>query len=107
MCGLCGVFLGEAHWTDATGGATASGARTRRHERLHRVAQANRILKQYGLKLSDWQGSSYLLDSQTGQTAIVSSVAGVWPPADRLRTQSIHPLHQRLIEALDQHSSPA
>src|SRR5258708_40061539 len=101
MCALCGVFLGEAHWTDMPVGATGSGARTRRHERLHRVAQANRILKQYGLKLSDWQGSSYLLGSQTGQTAIVSSVAAVWPAAERLRRQSIDPLDERLIEALE------
>jgi hypothetical protein len=102
MCGLCGVFLGEAHWTDATVGAVGNGARTRRHERQHRVAQANRILKQYGLKLSDWQGSAYLLCSQTGQTTIVPSVAAVWPAAERLRKQSIDPLDARLIEVLEQ-----
>lgn len=101
MCGLCGIFLTEAHWTDATVAATASGGRTRRHERLHRVAQANRILKQYGLKLSDWQGSAYLLGNQTGHTAIVPSVAAVWPAAERLRKQSIDPLDERLIEVLE------
>jgi len=102
MCGLCGVFLGESHWTDATVGAVGSGARTRRHDRLHRVALANRILRQYGLKLSDWQGSAYLLAGQTGQTAIVPSVAAVWPQADRLRKQAIDPLDERLIEVLEQ-----
>ena len=102
MCGLCGVFLGETHWTDVTVGAAGSGGRTRRHERLHRVAQANRILKQYGLKLSDWHGSAYLLAGQTGQTAIVPSVAAVWPQAERLRKQAIDPLDERLIEVLEQ-----
>jgi len=101
MCGLCGIFLTEAHWTDATIGATGSVGRTRRHERLHRVAQANRILKQYGLKLTDWHGSAYLLGGQTGQTAIVPSVAAVWPAAERLRKQSIDPLDERLIAALE------
>jgi len=101
MCALCGVFAGESHWTDVTVGGTDSGGRTRRHERLHRVAQANRILKQYGLKLSDWQGSAYLLGSQTGQTAIVPSVAAVWPEAERLRKQSIDPLDARLIQVLE------
>ena len=101
MCGLCGIFLTEAHWTDATVAATDSGGRTRRHERLHRVAQANRILKQYGLKLTDWQGSAYLLGGQTGQTAIVPSVAAVWPAAERLRKQSIDPLDERLIDVLE------
>jgi hypothetical protein len=102
MCALCGVFLGESHWTDATVGAGGSGARTRRHDRLHRVALANRILRQYGLKLSDWQGSAYLLAGQTGQTAIVPSVAAVWPQAERLRKQAIDPLDERLIEVLEQ-----
>ncbi len=102
MCGLCGVFLGEAHWTDASVGVAGSGVRTRRHERLHRVALANRILKQYGMKLTDWQGSAYLLAGQTGQTVIVPNVAAVWAQAERLRSQSIDPLDERLIEVLEQ-----
>ncbi|HKQ23734.1 MAG TPA: hypothetical protein VJT81_04725 [Burkholderiales bacterium] len=101
MCALCGIFLTEAHWTDAAVGAAGSGGRTRRHDRLHRVAQANRILKQYGLKLTDWHGSAYLLGSQTGQTVIVPSVAAVWPASERLRKQSIDPLDERLIDVLE------
>ena len=100
MCALCGVFVGEAHWTEASIDA-ADGGRTRRHERLHRVALANRILKQAGLKLSDWHGSAYLLAGQTGQTAIVPSVAAVWREAERLRRQAIDPLDERLIDALE------
>ena len=100
MCALCGVFVGEAHWTEAGVDAT-DGGRTCRHERLHRVALANRILKQFGLKLSDWQGSAYLLGGQTGQTAIVASVAAVWPEAGRLCRQAIDPLDERLIDALE------
>ena len=104
MCGLCGVFLGEGHWTDVTVGATGSGGRTRRHERLHRVAQANRILKQYGLKLSDWHGSAYLLSTQTGQTSIVPSIAAAWPIADQLRRCQLDPLDEALIAALERES---
>jgi hypothetical protein len=102
MCGLCGVFLTETHWSDVSVSTPGSGGRTRRHERLHRVALANRILKHYGLKIDDWQGSAYLLSTQTGQTAIVPSVAAVWPAAERLRKQSIDPLDERLIEVLEQ-----
>lgn len=100
MCALCGVFAGEAHWTEA-GVEAAEGGRTRRHERLHRVALVNRVLRQYGLKVGDWQGSAYLLAGQTGQTAIVSSVAGVWVEAERLRKQPIDPLDEQLIDALE------
>ena len=102
MCGLCGVFLTETHWSDVSVSTPGSGGRTRRHERLHRVALANRILKHYGLKIGDWQGSAYLLSTQTGQTAIVPSVAAVWPAAEHLRKQSIDPLDERLIEVLEQ-----
>jgi hypothetical protein len=102
MCGLCGVFLTETHWSDVSVSTPGSGGRTRRHDRLHRVVLANRILKQYGLKLTDWQGSAYLLGSQTGQTAIVPSVAAVWPAAVRLRKRVIDPLDERLIEFLEQ-----
>ena len=101
MCGLCGVFLTEPHWTDASVSSPERGARTRRHERQHRVALANRILKHYGLKVSDWQGSAYLLASQTGQTAVMSSMAAVWPTAEQLRKRTLDPLDEKLIEALE------
>jgi len=101
MCGLCGIFLTESHWTDATVGATGSGGRTRRHERLYRVALANRILKHYGLKIGDWQGSAYLLSTQTGQTSVVPGIAAVWPAAEQLRRRPLDPLDEGLIEALE------
>lgn len=101
MCGLCGVFLAESHWSDAPVTAPGGGGRTRRHERLHRVALANRILRHYQLKLSDWNAAAYLLADQTGQTSIVASVAAVWPAAEQLRKQPIDPLDERLIEILE------
>lgn len=101
MCGLCGVFLTETHWAEAPVSVPGSGGRTRRHERLHRVAVANRILKHYGLKVSDWQGSAYLLASQTGQTSVVPSIAAVWPAAEQWRGRSLDPLDETLIQALE------
>ncbi len=101
MCGLCGVFLGETSWSDAGVTSAASGGRTRRHERLHRVALANRILRERGVKLADWNGASYLVSGPTGQTAIVANIAAVWPVADRLGRQPIDPLDERLIEAME------
>lgn len=101
MCGLCGVFTADSHWSDTQLAGAGGGGRTRRHERLRRVALANRILKQFGLTLSDWNGSAYLLAGQTGQTAIVPSVALVWPMAEQMRKRPIDPLDQGLIEAIE------
>jgi hypothetical protein len=101
MCGLCGVFLTESNWSDATVTSTSTGGRTRRHERLHRVGLANRILKHYGLKVSDWNGASYLVSGATGQNSIVATIAALWPLAEQLRKQPIDPLDERLIEALE------
>jgi len=101
MCGLCGVFLTETSWSDASVGSMAAGARTRRHERLHRVALANRVLRLFSSKVTDWNGVSYLVSGPTGQTSIVPSVAAVWPVVEQLRKQRIDPLDERLIEALE------
>jgi hypothetical protein len=100
MCGLCGVFLTETHWADSA----VSDARTLRHERLHRVALTNRVLKHYGLKVGDWHGSAYLVSSQTGQTTIVPSIAAVWPAVEQLRKRALDPLDESLIEALQAES---
>ena len=65
------------------------------------MAVANRVLRHYGLKLADWQGSAYLLSGQTGQTAVVPSVAAVWPAAEQLRKTSLDPFDEALLEALE------
>ena len=97
MCGFCGIFLTETHWSDAAVGAE----RTRRHERHVRVALTNRILKHYGLKLGDWQGSAYLLSGPTGQTMVVPSIAAVWPVSEQMRKRRLDPLDEGLIEVLE------
>jgi hypothetical protein len=101
MCGLCGVFLTESSWSDATVTSPSNGGRTQRHERLHRVALVNRVLRGYGFRLADWNGTSYLLSGPTGQTSIVPSIAAVWPAAEQSRRKPIDPLDEQLIGALE------
>jgi hypothetical protein len=101
MCGLCGVFLTETHWADSNVAGADEGARTRRHERQRRVALTNRVLRHYALKVSDWQGSAYLLSTLTGHTSVVPSIAAVWPVAEQLRKRELDPLDETLIEALE------
>lgn len=102
MCGLCGVFLTEDSWSDATVTSTAAGGRTRRHERLHRVALANRVLKLMRASVADWNGVSYVVSSPTGQSEVVESIAAVWPAAERMCKRQIDPLDQSVIEAIAQ-----
>ncbi len=98
MCGLCGLFECETHWTDMA----EDEARPARQARLRRVALANLVLCQYRLGLSDWQGRSYLLSAPTGATEIVGNLAALWPVAERLVARECDPLDPALITALEQ-----
>lgn len=103
MCGLCGVLGTEDHWTEAHGGAFGNRTlhQTRRQERLHRVALVNKILARYGLKLSEWQGSSYVLKTRTGRSEIVPHLAAVWPLAEALAGRPCDPLDPEIVAAME------
>jgi hypothetical protein len=103
MCGLCGVLGAKDHWTDAAArpGTFGVARTTRRRERFARIALANRILGHYGLKLSDFEGQSYVLRSATGRTELVPHLAGMWSAADRLARRPCDPLDFELIAALE------
>ncbi len=75
--------------------------RTRRHDRLHRVAITNKVLKFYGLKLADWHGSTYVLSGPTGQSQIIDNIAALWPAAESMRKRPLDPLDDKLIAALE------
>jgi hypothetical protein len=79
MCGLCGIFGTDDHWS-AAGIETKASADPvlRRRHRTARVAAVNRMLVRQRIQLSDWQGQSYILHSLTGRQAIVSNVTEVW-----------------------------
>jgi hypothetical protein len=105
MCALCGVLGGGGDWTDA---AARPGVFTpsvdslqRRRERVHRVACAQRVLGFYGLTLSDWQASSFVLSTLTGKTGIVDNLTHLWAAAESLTGRPCDPLDPRLIERLE------
>ena len=105
MCSLCGVLGGSDHWTDS---AARPGVFTRntdplsrRRERMLRVTQANRILKHFGMTLSDWQGASYLLSTVTGKTEIVDNLTHLWVSAEKLSGRLCDPLDTGLIERME------
>ncbi|MEI1248684.1 hypothetical protein [Rhizobium aouanii] len=105
MCSLCGILGGNEHWADAVarpGVYTRSAARIdRRRERARRVSIANRILDTFGLSISDWQGSSFLLSTRTGKTEIIEDLGHLWPAAERLAGRPLDPLAEPLLDRLE------
>jgi hypothetical protein len=105
MCALCGVLGGTDHWTDA---AQRPGVFTRntdslqrRRERFNRVTGAQRILGFYGLTLSDWQGSSFVLSTQTGKAELVDNLTHLWAAAEKLIGRPCDPLDPALLARLE------
>jgi hypothetical protein len=105
MCALCGSLGGDAHWTDVV---AREGVFTRnddparrRQERARCVQVANRVLKLYGLRLSDWQGASFLLATFTGKSEMVGDLGHLWAAAEQLTGCSCDPLDPEFLARLD------
>ena len=105
MCALCGSLGSGEHWADAfarDGVFTRNDDPARRRdERARRVQVANRVLKFYGLQLSDWQGASFLLATLTGKSEIVGDLGHLWASAERLTGRRCDPLDPELLTRLD------
>jgi hypothetical protein len=97
MCGLCGILASADHWTDVTAAPLYT---TPSQLRQLRTKTANRVLAFYGLKLRDAAGS-LVLQSATGQTALVPHLGALWPAADRISRRELDPLDPRLLEMLN------
>jgi hypothetical protein len=106
MCSLCGVLGGNEYWADAVArpGVYTRNASVieRRRERINRMRIANRILAQFGMTLTDWQGTSFLLSTRTGKTEIIPDLGHLWPVAERLAGRVCDPLALPVIERLEQ-----
>jgi hypothetical protein len=113
MCVLCGALLTEAHWSERggdewpdehNGTLTQEQAAARHHGRLRdrrmRVVLVNRLLAPWGVRLQDWQGSSYLLRSSRGRTAVVRDWAELWRAAEQMTGRPLDPLDPQLLAAL-------
>jgi hypothetical protein len=103
MCGLCGTFADDTHWTDGVSAVQGQSAVPwlRRRARRRRVEIGNRVLTHYGLSLSDWNGAAFVLQSRTGAAEIATSLADLWPKADKLAARPLDPLEPELIRILN------
>ncbi len=104
MCSLCGMLGGRVHWTDDASNPDAFGDRAETHtwhrQRQERTRLVNRVLRCYGLSLSDFAATSYVLRSGTGQTAMVDNLSRMWPAAEAMIGRGCDPLDETLIAAL-------
>ena len=105
MCSLCGVLGGNEHWADAVarpGVFTRNRDRVdRRRERANRVRIANQVLACFGMSLSDWQGSAFILSTRTGKTELIEDLGHLWPAAERLIGRPCDPLAVSVIERME------
>ena len=105
MCSLCGILGGNEHWADAVarpGVFTRNTERVdRRRERANRVRVANEVLAPFGMTLSDWQGTSFLLATRTGKTEIVEDLGHLWPAAERLAGKACDPLDPAVVDRME------
>lgn len=108
MCVLCGEFVSNPHWTDrkyedaVRDGRVSEGEyqRMRRRGRIERAKIVGEILSHYGLRLSDWSGSKYILRDSKGRSEIVADVGGVWMAAERMLGYAPDPLDPSFIERM-------
>jgi hypothetical protein len=104
MCSLCGILGGNEHWADATAreGVYSRGGDSmrRRRDRVDRVRLINRVLKPYGLQMSDWRSASFILSTSTGKSEIVEDLGHLWPAAERLSGRRCDPLDPDFLKAL-------
>ena len=105
MCGLCGVLGGPRHWTDAPARPGVFTRNTdeaqRRRERRNRVTQLGRVLRHCGVRIEDWQASSFVLSNRTGGSELVDDLAHLWAAAERLSGRTCDPLDPGLMDALE------
>jgi len=110
MCILCGEFVNQIHWTEkhvedrarasVDAGAKDQSRRSRRRERIQRAAVTNQVLRHYGLRVSDWSGTRYVLSDGKGRSELVQDLGSLWPAAHKLVGRPLDPLDPTLQTAL-------
>lgn len=107
MCILCGDLITQIHWTESVSDQAKNSTIVvgenqgrRKRNRLHRVGLLNQIFKHYGLKLSEWQGSKFILKNQQGKVTIVHDLGALWPAVEQMMGKPLDPLDPVLLAKL-------
>ena len=111
MCSLCGILAGKGHWTESAANPEVFDGRDERHtvarERQQRTRILNVVLAHYGLSVSDWAASRYVLRSRTGRSALVANLNELWAEAERLLGRPCDPLDPSLLSELSRAEAAA
>jgi hypothetical protein len=99
MCGLCGALGGENHWTAGHTLDPEQATHQRRRERTYRIALINRVLSPSRVTVRDFQGSSYVVATATGQEALASDLGEIWAQIRAMTGRSPDPLTLKFGEA--------
>lgn len=101
MCSLCGILGGENHWADTSSNPASFGDRARQvtwhRERQDRARLINRIIRRYGLTVSDWSGNAFVVRSHTGKSVIANNLSEIWDAAEKINGSPCDPLDPELI----------
>lgn len=105
MCILCGEFFESIHWTefkDIDKDQIISGEfqRNRQRSRNKRVELGSKVLEFYGLKLSEWNNSRYILMNNKGRMEVLNDLSEVWKHAERLTQKKVDPFDDKLLNYL-------
>jgi hypothetical protein len=92
MCPLCGALLTE-HWSDPDGPGARRG-------RTLRTGMVRRVLAGFGVTLTDWGGTAYVLHDGKGRSEVVHDLTTLWTEAERLAGRPLDPLDPALVAAL-------
>ncbi|MGE7839194.1 hypothetical protein ACQKNX_00250 [Lysinibacillus sp. NPDC093712] len=105
MCIFCGDFIANVHWTEFKEDATSEIIvgdlqRSRQQSRIERVQFINKILVLYQLKLTEWNGSKFILSDLKGNTSIVHDLGTLWAEVEKLNGYAIDPLSADVMEKI-------
>lgn len=96
MCGLCGLICEKQEWSDQIRANLPL-----RQNRLNKIKVINKITKYHRVVVSDFQGISYLVQTPTGKTSVVTGLDSLWDECKNLTGHSIDVLNTDFLAFIE------